>query len=153
MLDILILVPVAVGLLTGWRSGLVRQLVGLAGLAAAVILGIRYASSVGHPIVDFLGLGATYANIAGFIAVFCGIYLVVVIVMRITMAMVEGFQLRGLNHFLGAVLGGLKWTLIVGAILMGLEFWHLPPRELRDNSVLYPYVMQVMDSAWEYFGD
>ena len=153
IIDIVIGVLVLIGFLSGLRSGLVRQLVGFVGLVAAIILGVRWGEGVGSAIANFIGVAEGHELVVGFIVVLIGVYLVAMLVSRLLRAMVKTFHLSGVNRFLGALFGGLKTVLILGAVFMGLAIWELPPQQMRADSMFYRPIVQLMTVTWEMVGD
>ncbi len=153
MIDILILAIVAVSILAGFASGLVRQAVGLAGLLIAVTLGIKFANSAGEAVASILGLAEGYAQWLGFIVVFTGVYVAALIAARIGMSMVKTLQLSGINRIAGGIFGGLKSIVFIGVLLTLLATLEFPTANMRSNSRLYEPLMQASEAAWSYVGD
>ncbi len=153
MIDILILAIVVVSILAGFVSGLVRQVVGLAGLLIAVALGIKFASPAGEAVASVLGLAEGYAQWFGFIVVFIGVYVAALIAARIGMSMVKTLQISGINRIAGGIFGGLKSIVFIGVLLTVLATLEFPTENMRSNSRLYAPLMEASEAAWNYFGD
>ena len=153
MLDIIIVVFVGLGMIGGFRSGLIRQAVGLAGLVVAIGLGMRYGESVGTPIVSALDMAPDLASLAGFFVIFMAVAFATTILGRVITAMAKGLQLSGINKLVGALFGGLKSAVLIGAVLICAALWDLPSNEMRTDSRLYAPLMEGMAFAWQYFSD
>ena len=154
MLDLIIAAIVIIGLITGITTGLLRQVIGLAGLVISVILATRFAGSVGDAITGSLGIMEENAGLLGFIAVLLGVYIGAMIVAKLAASVIKTLHLSGLNRLAGGIFGAVKSVLLVGVMLILLgNLWELPPRDMVQSSILYDPVMEVMNTAWEIAGE
>lgn len=147
-IDIIILLPLAYGLIQGIRHGIVREMAAL----LAIIVGIyaaRYMSAQFIPyIVEWTGwsasVSASVAYVLVFIAVVAGINLVAFIISKLLKAVMLG----GINRLLGGVFGVVKWTLIVSVILNVLsvanDFVPFKDNPAVQGSMLYSHLEHLL---------
>ena len=150
MIDILILIAVALGIFGGFSSGLVRQVIGLAGVILAIVLSMTWAIPVGEWVVSLLELPGDYAGFAGFLTVFLGVWIIVAIISRAVMSVVKALKLSGVNRVLGAVFGGAKMFAIAGVVLVLLSMIGIPPKDVRAQSTFYAPLVGAITAGWAY---
>jgi membrane protein required for colicin V production len=54
----------------------------------------------------------------------------------------DAVKLGTVNRFLGSLFGILKGSILMSAIFLLLAGFQVPREELREESILYPYVIQ-----------
>lgn len=91
-LDIIIAIPLLLGLWEGFRQGLIVQIIGLAALVAGVYLAFVFGSKAGMA----LGLEGLTATAVGFFAVFAIVVALLFILGRLTRGL---FKIAGLGVF------------------------------------------------------
>jgi membrane protein required for colicin V production len=146
LLDVLILIPLLWGAIHGYRKGLLIEIIGIAGMVVAMVLGFK-----------FLGLGvelltpyfdnSTMQKILPYIG-FSTIFFPTIFLLN-----QFGYTLRGtlrysilgtFDRFAGAIVGIFTW--VFG---MSVFFWLLNmvgikvPQERSDESHLFPLVVPV----------
>ncbi len=140
-LDILLLVILVWCVFTSLRKGLTREIVGLASVVLALLLGIWFygaAASLVAPYVSSRGV----ANFAGFLIVFAAVLLAGAIVNVILGKFLRVTGLSLADHALGAVFGFVRAALIAVALIMGIMAFApegRPPKAVVDSR-LAPYV-------------
>lgn len=136
-LSLLILVFVGLTAIVGLRQGLVRQVLGLAGLIAAVILALQYYDRVGDVFLSYFVISRGMANVLGFAAICVGVGLAVWIVEWVWGRLVRYTPVSLVDSIGGAVFGLVKGAVIVAVVLLVL--YALPfegVREVIDSSTL-----------------
>lgn len=129
-LSLLILVFVGLMAVAGLRQGLVRQVLGLAGLVAAVVLAFQYYEKVGTFLLDYFVVSRAVANILGFAAVCVGVGLAVTIAEWIWGRLVRYTPVSWLDAVGGALFGLVKGAVIVAVVILVL--YALPVKGLRE---------------------
>lgn len=149
-LDIIILLILVAGLARGLSTGLIRQVAGFVGLVLAFIVSVRLMHVVGELIVQSLGISPNIAPLAGFIAVFLVIQIIVFTVIRMMESVIGALKLTGVNRFLGGIVGGLKAVLILSVVFLVLNNFELPSDHTRKDSSLYRPVATLLPEVWDY---
>lgn len=149
-LDIVIAIPLLIGLWDGFRQGLIVQIIGLAALAAGVYLAFAFGPKAGL----MLGLEGLTATAAGFFAVFAAVVAALFLLGRLTRGL---FKIAGLGIFdtlLGMVFSTLKAALIVGVLLMWLSDLDTDKTIIKESAAkssrLYGPVLKISQTAFPY---
>jgi membrane protein required for colicin V production len=135
-LDLLLLLPLAVGTVKGYRRGLVLEVVSLLAFVLGVVGGLSLLSAA-IPVVrsylgELFGLLPLVAFLLVLVAIMWGVHLVGGLVKKA----VHLTPLGMLDNLLGAAAGGLKWLLGLSLLLHGTA---LAPG-LTAGSVVLPWV-------------
>ncbi len=142
MIDLVILVLAGLGLLSGLRSGLIRQVLGLAALIVAIVAGRMLALAVGNALAPIFGVSDPYVVWVGFLAIFVAVYIAAAIVGQIIMSLVKVLKLSAINRILGGAFGAAKMVLLLGVLALLLANFDLPPEDVRGRSSLYQPLVQ-----------
>ncbi|WP_223652339.1 CvpA family protein [Hymenobacter psoromatis] len=148
-LDLLLLLPLAVGTVRGYRRGLVLEVVSLLAFVLGVVGGLSLLSAA-VPIVrsylgELFGLLPLVAFLLVLAAIMWGVYLLGSLVKKA----VHLTPLGVLDNLLGAAAGGLKWLLGLSLLLYGTALAGVPllaPR-LTAGSVVLPWVQKATPLA------
>ena len=140
-IDIIILIIVGLGFLFGIKKGFIKQLATLlgviAGLLAAKILYVSLAEKISPILNDSVTLSQTIA----FIAIWIAVPLAFSLIASMLTKALEIVSLGWLNRLLGAVLGALKYLLLLSILISVIEFIDsdnkLINRTSKEESVLY----------------
>jgi membrane protein required for colicin V production len=118
-LDVVLLLILAGSVFTSFRKGLSREVIGLASVVLAILLGMWLYGTAGALFQPYVS-SPTAAHFAGFIAVFCGVLLVGAIVSAIVGKFLRVTGLSIVDHLLGAGFGLARGVLIAVALIMGI---------------------------------
>ncbi len=150
ILDILIAAGLLIGLARGLSTGAVRQVVGLAGTALAIVLALELMHPVGNAIGGILGAGAGIVPVLGFIVVFAAVQLALYVLAKVIETSLKMLRLSMLNRAAGAVFGLCKAALLLSVLFLVLNFFNVPDAQNREVSVLYGPVAAVFPATWDF---
>ena len=140
-IDIIISVLLVVGLISGLRDGLVKQVAGLAGLIGGLLLGRAFYMPVGQWLGTTFGISAEAAHITAFILILIVVPLLFSLVGWLVSKILSAICLGWINRILGGVVGVLKFALFAGIVITGIEVFDkhdaLVAEEKKEDSVLY----------------
>jgi len=148
--DTIIFAILALGALAGWRSGLIRQAVGLAGVVIGILVGVALMDTVGGLVAPILRLSQGLAPILGFVIVFVGVQVAAVVSSNLLSSIVAVLRLSFLDRAGGGLLGVAKAAVISSLLLLVLNFGGRPGSAARSKSVLYEPIAQVVPELWGY---
>ncbi len=148
LFDVLVLVLLAGGFYSGWRSGAIRQVAGAVGFLLALGLAVRTMGPVGALVRASLGVSPRVAPLAGFVVVFVGVQVALFAAVRVLEGLTKATHTTVLNRLGGAALGALRTALVVSAVLVPLRFVNVPKAETRATSVLYTPVSASLPKLW-----
>jgi membrane protein required for colicin V production len=144
-LDAVLLIILIVSVATSFRKGLSRELIGLAAVVLALLLGIWFYGAAGSFLIPYVSSRGV-ANLAGFFIVFFGVMTVGSLISYAVGRFLRVTGLRFIDHLLGAGFGLLRGLLVAVALLTGVMAFSTdadhPPQAIV-NSRLAPYVVDV----------
>ena len=140
-LDIILLVLIGIGAVLGFMKGFLRQLAGLLGLVAGLLVAkalyVHVADEVFSQVTDNMGLARGLA----FVAIWLLVPLLFLLVASLLTKLMEAVSLGWINRLLGAVLGAAKYALVISLLLMVVNHLDtenaLISRTKKAASVLY----------------
>jgi len=141
-LDVVLLAILAASVAMSFRKGLSREVIGLASVVLAIVLGIWFYGAAGAWLIPYLS-SRGLANFAGFLLVFCGVMLVGHLVSYIVGRFLKVTGLSIFDHLLGAVFGAVRGILISVALIMAIMAFSpgdQPPPSVV-NSRTAPYMV------------
>jgi len=140
-LDIVLLLIVAASVLTSFRKGFSREIIGLISVVLAIMAGIWFygiPAAWVQPYLSSRGL----ANFAGFFLVFCAVLALGAVAGYVAGRFLRVTGLSIFDHALGAGFGFVRGTLIAVALVMGIMAFSTTerPPEAVVRSRVAPYV-------------
>lgn len=142
-LSVVILVFVGLMGVLGLRQGFVRQILGLAGLVAAVVLAFSYYDRAGDLILGYLDITREMANVMGFVAVCAGVAIVVWIAEWTWGRLVRYTPVSFVDAVGGGLFGLIKGAVIAAIVLLVLQA--LPFEGVRDALATSPVARGLLD--------
>jgi len=142
-LDIVLGLIVVASVLSSFRKGLSREIVGLISVCLATLLGIWFYGSAAEYLLPYVS-SRTAANFAGFGIVFCAVLIVGSVLGSIIGKFLRVTGLSFLDHVLGMGFGVLRGLLIGVAVITGVMAFSSssrPPAEVV-HSRMAPYFLR-----------
>jgi uncharacterized membrane protein required for colicin V production len=161
IIDIILLVILGYFTLWGFKKGLIRAVGAIVGLIAAIVLASRYFEEVAEVIAPFIGLSdnMNLAKMAAFILLLFAINYIVSIIVAIVEKMYKAIAILPFmklgNRLLGAVLGLLQASLMIGLILYfaaRFPFGSIVEVFFEDSKVA-PIVLQISGLVQPFIPD
>jgi membrane protein required for colicin V production len=141
MFDSIVLAVVGVLTLLGVWKGLVRQVVGLAGVAAGYVVAMKF---YGPLTLRFLtGFRPATGNVISFLAIFVACIIAASMIGWIATHLIGTAGLGILNRLGGGVLGGAKGCLIVSVVVMVLIAFMRPNSDIFKGSRTMKYIQPI----------
>lgn len=151
ILDIIILVCLIIGAYSGFKKGLLQELVSLSAFFIAIIVGLKLLDA-GVSLVS--GLIEGYDKVLPFV-VFIVIFLVIVLILNLlgkAVKQVLDLTLLGsLDDLAGAVLGVFKWGIVISILFwifgsLGISL----PESAQEDSYLYDPVTTIAPALFNF---
>ena len=152
-LDILILLPLLIGLVRGLMKGLIVELSSIVAIILG-FMGAKYWSALFATwLMQQFNWSETACIVVAYALLFAGIALALNILARLLSKLFQKIQLGWLNRLLGGVFGVAKWGIVIVALVLCLhnldkQFQFIQP-ELKDKSVVYTTLTPYAEKAWE----
>ena len=147
-LDIVFLVPLLWGAYSGFKKGLIAQVLGLTSLFTGVWLGVNYQEMVSPLLIE--KVQEKYLSISCFIVLF----FLVIILGAITTKIMEKFanfiQLKLINKLVGLILGVLKISSFLVIAVSIIQTWDsqsiMIDQSTKENSLFFPVFNNIGNS-------
>lgn len=152
-LDLIIILPIAVGFIFGLFKGLIKELTSLMAIFLG-IYGARYFSpTVGSYLIEKFGISANKAQPLSYLVLFIGIVIALLFLASALNKIAESIALGGFNKFLGGVFGALKLALILSVLLnifntLDSQF-PIVNAETKTESIAYKPMLKLAPTLWE----
>ncbi|MBP5322720.1 MAG: CvpA family protein [Bacteroidaceae bacterium] len=149
LLDIILGIILAIGVVAGIKDGLIRQVAGLLGLVAGIFLGKMWYLRVAEKLDPLLGTSEKTTQIIAFILILILVPAILSFLAWLVSKWLSSVGLGGFNRFLGAIFGALKYALFAGILITAVESFdtegHLVTMKNRQESVLYGPIHSISD--------
>ncbi len=134
-IDLVIVLPLILFMLMGFRDGIVRKLVGI----GAIVLGLFMAQGFMHDVTDFMSSTVGSSQEGSPALSFSIIFFTITLATSIIYRLVSGnYKIGGVaDRILGAVFGLIQGALLVSSILFMMAFSGSPSRKTVEDSRLY----------------
>lgn len=146
-IDIIILIIIGIGVLRGVLKGFLKQLAGVLGLVVGLLAAKALYATVAERFCPLLTDNMTFAQVLAFILIWLAVPLLFLLVASLLAKAMEAVSLGWVNRLLGAVLGALKYGLVVSLLVCVMEYIdadnRLIDRTKKQESVLY-YPMKTL---------
>ena len=140
-IDIIIAVLLVIGLISGLRDGLVKQVAGLAGLIGGLLLGRAFYMPLGEWMASVLSISDEAARITAFILILVIVPLLFSLVGWLVSKLLKAICLGWINRLLGGLVGVLKFALLAGVLITGVELFDkhgaIVPEDKKEASIFY----------------
>lgn len=137
MIDLFIIVLLAWALFSGWRAGLVKELISSVGM----LVGLLVAATCYGAFGQYLAVDGSESNQMTSVVAFLILWIVVPIVLgfvaNVLTRALKGMALGMPNSILGAVVSGVKYVLLISCVLNVMEALGIMNEEKTEQSHLY----------------
>src|ERR1700761_1979649 len=140
-LDVLLALIVVISVISSFRKGLSREIIGLASVLLGLLLGLWFYGTAAIYLQPYFG-SPLAAKLAGFFLVFTLVFLAGVFVRFVVGKFLRVTKLSIVDHLLGAGFGAARGLLIAVALLTGIMAFARDgrPPDAVTQSRLAPYV-------------
>lgn len=136
-IDWILVALLLLGAIRGWRTGLIKQVVSLGGLIAGLLIAKLCYAMVGDAIAPHIDNHTTLAHVLAFILIWIAVPVILGVLGEILTTVLDKlFVLGTVNSILGALLGLIKFQLIIGALIWVLCATKIIGENTMQQSVL-----------------
>lgn len=150
LLDIILLVPLLLIAVRGFMTGLVKQILGIAGLFLAIYITFNYMSSVSNLFTTWIESRDTAVLLAA-IFLFVATMIIVNLLASWIDSLVSFIQLNFINRTAGFLFGAFYASVILSVAMLLLSGFDIPNEEMREQSVIYPIILPVAPAMYDAF--
>ncbi len=147
-LDAVVLVVAFIGFILGYKDGLVRKIIGLAGFALAVLLAAKYSKWLGKIIENLFGIEFYLSQIIAGIIIFLATIFVFSVIKRIVHPFdkVNNF----VNQIIGGAVGVVQLLYFLSGVFFILNIFGTPSAHSKENSIFYQKVYNIIPATVNY---
>ena len=139
--DIVILVILVWGAWQGWRRGLLKEVVSMAGFFVGLLIAYQFYDKFGEYLAPVLSGNPSVAKYLGYVLAFIVIWVVVPMVLGIVANVLtkslKWLRLGCINSSLGLLVGVLKYVVLLSFVFCAMVLFGIISQEKRDASHLY----------------
>ena len=151
-LDIIILLPLLIGLVRGLMKGLVIEITSI----VAIILGVLGSRLWGAMFATWLlrqfAWPESVCVVLAYALLFVGISILLHLVAKLLTKLFKKVSLGWLNRLLGGIFGTLKWAIIVLTMVLCVhrldEQFHFIQSDLKEQSIIYMQAAPLSEKMW-----
>lgn len=155
VLDIVITVLLAIGLVRGVLKGFFVEVASLISLILGVYVASHFSHYVGNYLVKYITLEEQYLKLISFAVTFILVVLGVALLGKFITKIADVASLGLLNRIAGGVFGALKYGLLVSVIFLVLgkieKNFPIIPKDQQESSILYEPVKSVAPLLYAEF--
>lgn len=152
-IDLVILIPLALGAIGGFRKGFILEIITLLALILAVIGGFHFLHWGMSVLSENFQLSGRILPFLAFLLIFVGIIAIVNAIGQALKKIIHMAFLGGFDRIAGAVLGALKFVFLFSILIWVFQVFGIEmPQHLQDDSFFYTYVVAVAPATVELFG-
>lgn len=152
-LDIIILLPLLIGLIRGLMRGFVVELTAI----VAIILGFVGTRIWGAAFAIWISKQFAWpeaiCSVVSYALLFLGITLLLNVVAKLISRLFKAVNLGWLNRLFGALFGVAKWATIVLFIVLCVhrldDQFHFFKDDLKQQSTIYNYTTPLSEKVWK----
>ena len=148
IIDFIIAVPLLYFAYKGAMNGIVKEILSIVGIILAVFLTFRYMDALSILIEPFFEDAAAYIPFLSATVLFIGTLSIIALIAYLTKELLKTVKLNAVNRVLGAAFGILKSGMVISTVLLLMAGFNIPKEEVRDKSLLYPYIIYL--GPWAY---
>lgn len=141
IIDIILIILLASGALSGLSRGFFKELAGIAGLIIGLIVARELYLSLAEQVAPFFQTSITVAQVISFIAIWLIVPIGFSIIASILTRAFRAIALGWLNHLAGAILGLVKSVLIIGLLIWVVDYLdtdsNMISKTKKEESLLY----------------
>lgn len=143
-LDYVVFGIIAIAALRCWFRGIIGEVLSMAAVVGGLLAGIFFYQPAGAFISRLYPLGG-FEVVAGFIAAFAIVFIVVKILERSVRSILENLNLDVLDRIFGLVFGALEGLIIVTIIIMILRYQPIiDVTSLLDGSLMARWLLPLV---------
>ncbi|MDQ3046648.1 MAG: CvpA family protein [Bacteroidota bacterium] len=140
-IDVIICIPLIWGLYKGFTKGLIIEAATMIAFGLGVWGGIHFSDFISNKISTWFNWQSPYLPVVSFCVTFLAIIIVVYFIAKMIQRMVEGMALSAVNKIGGAILGVMKFALVLSVVIFVIDAieksYPLISFKAKEESLLY----------------
>ena len=150
--DIVIGIILIIGIIRGFKNGLVIELASLAALVLGVLGAIKFSGFTADWLSQYFT--SNHIGIIAFLVTFVAIVIIVHLIAKAVDKLVKAVALGTVNRLLGATFSFLKYAFILSILLSVFNSFdrtfNILPEETRESSIIYEPLSEFAPRVFPY---
>lgn len=146
-IDIILCIPLVWGLYKGFTKGLIIEAATLVAFGLGVWGGIHFSDYIALKIKETFDWQSPYLPVVSFAITFLAIIIVVFLIAKLIQRAVDGMALSAINKIGGAIVGTLKFALIMSVVIFVMDAieqsYPIISFKSKEESLLYKPVGKI----------
>jgi membrane protein required for colicin V production len=147
MFDVVVLILVTYGLISGFKKGFIIEVSGMIALGLGITGAFKFSEILGKYLVNYIDWQPKIIQLVSFILLFIGIVYIISLLAKMLTKALKLILLGGINRLLGALFGILKWILILCALTLVFkevnQILTLMEDSVLETSFSYPIIREM----------
>ena len=138
----------------GWRKGIIIEVTTLLGLGLGLYGAFHFSDFTANKLVEYVEIDPKYLHLISFIVTFIVLSVLVNLLGRLVAKLVKAINLGFIDKLGGFLVGLAKGLLICSLLVMLLNVLNLKgvvKDDVKQESLLYPYVEQAVPYVYQGF--
>ena len=151
-IDIIIAVLLVVFGIGGWRKGIITEAATLLGLGVGLYGAFHFSDFTADKLTQVVEIDPKYINVVSFVVTFIVLAILVNLLGRLVTKLVKAINLGFIDKIGGFLVGLAKGLLICSLTVMllnALELNGIIKEEVKQESVLYPWVEKTVPYVYQ----
>lgn len=142
--DVALIALVVISVITGFRTGFARVVIGLVATVAGLLAGFWSYHIVGAWLMSWTNMSEHAADIAGFLIVLIGVMILGGLLAVLLARLFRWIGLSWFDHVLGGVAGFVRGVVVIAALAdIVIAFAPSPTPRFLENSRVLPYASEL----------
>lgn len=150
MFDVFIIIVFVWAIISGWRNGLLTELVSLGGHLAGLVVACIVYSLLGKHLAVSGSRTAMILNIVAFFIIWIIVPIVLGLAANTLTHFMKPLHIRGLNNAAGAAISTLKFTILLSAVFAAMTALGILNEEKANDSRLYNPLKTLLAGAVDW---
>ena len=151
-LDIIILLPLLIGLVRGLMKGLVIEIASIVAIVLGYIGSRLWGAMFAAWLIKQFSWPESVSVVIAYVLLFVGISILLHLFAKVLTKLFKKVALGWLNRLLGGVFGTLKWAIIVLTLVLCVhrldeQFQFIQP-DLKEQSIIYMQAAPLSEKMW-----
>ncbi len=147
-LDYFLIGLLVIGFILGFKDGLIKKVVSLAGFVLGIIGAISFSPLVRVKLLELFNLSPSIAIILSFLIVFLTIILFTKLIIKLIRPKFSVFGF--FDRLFGGILGLFQTGLILSGLLIILNIFDIPEEKEKSNYRYYAFIYNLLPDTFRF---
>jgi uncharacterized membrane protein required for colicin V production len=139
VIDIVVGALLTLSFISGYRDGLIRKLLVLAGMIVGLLLATKFTSPLSEAFCRMVPMSKAVASVLAFLLVFVGVVIVAKMLGKSISR--ENVLVKIWDKILGGIFGVIQGAIVMSLLFLFFNLFNLPPDNLKEGSFTYKRVL------------